>query len=174
MALIQLTSSERRQMQQIVQHTRDAREPRRTQAMLKLHYGERIDQAAQRQSVGRSTRYGWVHRSYERRAELVVNRIRDRLVQAVGHPMLTGRDITRSRDGHRSASHRLPGPDLKGAFVCVRSAEGTPDTSERTNRAASPLGGGVPVHEGSLRVGSPLTSLPADNKGSNRACKGAN
>ena len=55
MAVIQLTEAERRQLREIVRHTRDAKELRRAQALLDLDRGEKAEVVAERQGVGRST-----------------------------------------------------------------------------------------------------------------------
>jgi transposase len=78
MAIIQLSEEERSQLKEVVRRTHSARQLRRAQALLELDDEGDVATVAQRQGVGRSTVYDWVHRFVERRAEPVAERLEDR------------------------------------------------------------------------------------------------
>ena len=78
MAAIQLTESERAELQEIVRYTRDAKELRRAQALLELDSGGKAKAIAEHLGVGRSTVYDWANRFRKRQNEPVPERLRDR------------------------------------------------------------------------------------------------
>lgn len=65
MSLVVLSNSDREQLQQLVHATHSARVLRRAQALLAVADGEPVKTVAQRERVGISTVYEWVHRYRE-------------------------------------------------------------------------------------------------------------
>ena len=78
MALVGLSSAERRSLRQIVKCTRDAKRVRRVQALLWLDQGEAVTTVARRQELSRQTIYNWVCGFQERCHEPTAERLRDR------------------------------------------------------------------------------------------------
>lgn len=78
MALIELSSAERRSLRQIVKRSRDAKQVRRAQALLWLDQGEPVTTVARRQEVSRQTVYDWVCGFQEGRHKPTAERLRDR------------------------------------------------------------------------------------------------
>ena len=79
MALIALSTTERRSLREIIKHARDAKQVKRAQALLWLDQGEPVDVVASRQGVSCQTIYNWVNSFRERRDEPVAERLQDRL-----------------------------------------------------------------------------------------------
>ena len=78
MALIDLSTAERRSLREIIKHARDAKQVKRAQALLWLDQGEPVDVVASRQEVSCQTIYNWVNSFRERRDEPVAERLQDR------------------------------------------------------------------------------------------------
>jgi transposase len=77
MAILSLTETERRALQDTVKRTRAARVMQRAQALLWLDQGESAAAVAQRLAVTRQTIYSWVHRFQLRSTTQVPDRLRD-------------------------------------------------------------------------------------------------
>ena len=77
MAILSLTETERRALQDTVKRTRAARVMQRAQALLWLDQGESVAAVAQRLAVTRQTIYSWVHRFQLRSTTPVPDRLRD-------------------------------------------------------------------------------------------------
>ena len=75
MAVIGLSSAGRRALEAIVARSKDVRQYRRAQALLRLDEGERLVTVAQRLQVHRDTMYAWAARYQQRRRQRVPTRL---------------------------------------------------------------------------------------------------
>ncbi len=78
MMRLTLSPGERRQLERLVERSRDAQQLRRAQGLLSLAEGEPVRQVIRRMRIGRSTLYEWVGRLRGKRHQPVASRLSDR------------------------------------------------------------------------------------------------